>query len=59
MKEKQNGQTSDRIIIKATDIVSYGFFQEYIHFYSSVLGTWFFELFGKKIAVVKHDRWDF
>lgn len=23
MKEKQNGQTSDRIIIKATDIVSY------------------------------------
>lgn len=48
MKEKQNGQTSDRIIIKATDIVSYGFSGIY-PFYSSVLGTWFFELFGKRL----------
>lgn len=59
MEEKANGQTSDRTIINATDIVSYGFFLENIHFYSSILETWFFELFGKKIAVVKRDRWNF
>lgn len=55
MEENQIGQTSDRIVINPTDIVSYRFFKDYIHLYSRTTGTWFFELFGKKVVVIKRS----
>lgn len=59
MKEKQIGQTSDRIVINPTDIVSYRFFKENICNYIRDTDTWFFELFGKKVVVIKRSWNDF
>ena len=54
MEEKANGQTSDRTIINATDIVSLSLFREKIN--NASTGNWFFELQGKKVAVIK-SQW--